>query len=112
MTTKEAFIAELDEIEVADATIEKTMLDRALTGTDAYAATDDQKKAIDLCQIDVLYRLYTRSDIREGDFQKSHPDFLRKVTTRLQYLAKKHNVTEVLEALDDTPTLSDVSHLW
>jgi hypothetical protein len=114
MTLKEALIAELDEISVSDTTVDKTLIDRGVTDSDGeYTATDIQKKTIDLCMVDILYRLYTRADISEGSFSKSHPDFLRKVQTRLLYLAKKHGLTEVLDALqDDTPTFNDASDLW
>jgi hypothetical protein len=113
MTIKEAFIAELDETSVSDATIEKTLLDNTLTGSVTYSATDDQKKGIDLCIVDVLYRLYTRNDITEGGFTKSHPDFLRKIEARLLYLAKKYGVTEVLDAIQKAaPTINDASNKW
>jgi hypothetical protein len=113
MTIKEALIAELDEVTVSDATIEKTMVDRVLDGTLNYSATDDQKKGIDLCIIDILYRLYTRADISEGGFQKFYPDFLRKIQERILYLAKKHGVQEVLDVIQPVPpTISDASNRW
>src|SRR4051812_49105541 len=102
MTVKDALIGELDEVSVSDLTIEKTLLDQRLAGAETYQASDDQKKAIDLCIIDILYRLYTRADISEGGFSKSHPDFLRKLETRLLYLAKKHSVTEVISLIEKT----------
>lgn len=113
MTIQAAFIAELDEVSVSESTVEKTLLDRGLDGTALYTASEDQKKAIDLCVIDALYRLYNRADIREGDFQKSHPDFLRKLEARLLYLAKKHSVTEVLQVLETpVPTIKNGTARW
>lgn len=112
MTLQEALIAELDDIQVKDATIEKTLLDRALTAGDTYDATDEQKKGIDLCMIDILYRLYTRADVQEGGYSKNHPDFLRKIESRLLHLARKHDVTEVLEAVQNTPKINNASNRW
>lgn len=113
MTLKEAFIAELDEIAVSDATVDKTIIDQGLTAADTYEGTEAQKKSIDLCMIDVLYRLYTRSDVQEGGFSKSHPDFLRKVEARLLYLARKHNVETVLSVIEKaTPTIRNASNRW
>lgn len=113
MTVEQAFISELDEISVTESTIEKTLIDRGLDGTAKYIGSDEQKRGIDMCVIDSLYKLFTRPDIKEGDFAKSHPDFLRKVEARLLYLAKKHNVTEVLNVLEEQgPQISDASNLW
>jgi hypothetical protein len=108
MTLKEALIAELDEVAVSDATIEKTLLDRSLTGTETYTATDDQKKGIDLCMIDILYRLLTRADIKEGSYSKSHNDFMNKIKSRLLLLASRHDVTEVLSQFG-SPTINSSS---
>lgn len=113
MTIKEALIAELDETEVSDGTLTKTIIDQGVNPGSEYSATDEQKKIIDLCVIACLYRLYTRNDISEGGFSKSHPDFLRKIEQRLLFLAKKHNVTDVLTLLEKpAATLKDASNRW
>jgi hypothetical protein len=110
MTLKEAFIAELDEVSVSDATIDKTLIDHGLSGTDSYSIS--LKEKVDRCVIDCLFRLYTRPDVKEGDFAKSHPDFLRKLEARLLYLAKQYSVAEVLNVLEKAPPTVTNRNVW
>ncbi|GAA4328545.1 DUF6706 family protein [Flaviaesturariibacter amylovorans] len=114
MTIQEAFVAELDEVAVPAATIQKTLLDRGLNGATTYAP-EEYAKDVDLCVIDCLYRMYTRPDVKEGDYSKSHPDIFRKLEARLLFLATKHQVTEVLAVVAPVkagPTIKDGSAKW
>lgn len=91
MTNKQALIAVL-RVNVPDDTLEKAMLDQDVDGTSAYSKGN--AKSIDLCVIDILAGLLAEPDVTEGGYSVK---FDRKaVQERLVLLAKKHNVTEIL----------------
>lgn len=106
MTKKEALSATL-MVTVPDASLELALINAEINGSLTYTKADQE--AIEKCAIPLLYGLFTDPDISEGDYSKSHPDFLRKIRERLLYLAKKYSVTEVLDALAATPTITSKS---
>lgn len=110
MTNKQALLSVLDGIEVSDLAANKVLLDAGLSETDDYGT--GSKKAVDLCAIQLLYVLYTRPDVSEGGYTRSHPDFLRKIEARLIYLAKQHEVTEILDQFLKTPKIKNATNRW
>lgn len=111
MTNKEALTAVLEGLTFSDLALNKALLDRQVVGTEDYSAADS--KNIDLCAIDLLYALYTRPDISEGDVSISHPDFLRKIEARLLSLARKHGVSAVINQFEKPkPTIRNGTNRW
>lgn len=105
MTNKDALLAVLQDVSVPALSLDKVLLDGNITGTDAY--TSENAKAIDLCAIELLYGIFTSPDVMEGGYSKSNPDIYRKLQARLLYLAKKHDVTDILNQMN--PTVKGVS---
>lgn len=99
MTNKEALIAVL-RVSVPDNTLEKALLDQGVTGASTYSATNAQ--SIDLCAIDVLAGLLAEPDVSEGGYSIRYDR--KAVTDLLLFLARKHNVTSVLNQLKPTVT--------
>ena len=99
MTNKEALVAVL-RITVPDASLEKAMIDREVTGTNTY--TKENEKNIDLCAVDVLHGLLSEPDVSEGGYSIRFDR--NAVQQRLLLLAKKHNVREVINAYKPTVT--------
>ena len=102
MIKKEALIATC-QASVPDGSLDIALINKGLTGTDVYAASDQQ--AIELCAIDVLQGLLASPDISEGGYSVR---FDRKaVQARILFLAQKNGVTSITDAL--TPTVKGVS---
>lgn len=110
MTHKEALTAVLDGVSFSANTLEKVLTDHSLTGGDTYSTA--VSKTIDLCAIDLLMVAFTHPDITEGGYGLSHPDFMRKIQSRLHYLASKHGLTDILAGLEKKPTIKDASKRW
>jgi len=91
MTNKQALIAVL-RINVPDDTLEKALLDHDVDGAANY--TKDNATNIDLCAIDVFAGLLAEPDVTEGGYSVKYDR--KAVQERLVLLAKKHNVTEIL----------------
>jgi len=108
MTNREALIATL-EISMPDDTIDLALINAEIDGEAEY--TKANQNVVEQCAIPLLYNLYTRVDVREGDYAVSHPDFFRKVRERLLYLARKHNATDIIDQLNETPTITSKS-VW
>lgn len=104
MTNKEALIAVL-RVNVPDNTLVKAMLDRDVAEAATYSK--DNSKDIDLCAIDVLAGLLSEPDVSEGGFSIRYDR--NAVKEHLLFLAKKHNVTEILNQLK--PSVSSPS-VW
>ncbi len=66
MTVQEALQADLMDINVSDNLLTKVLLDNEVTGTDAYSASEDQKKKIDLCRRDIYLYLAAQADYKQG----------------------------------------------
>jgi hypothetical protein len=92
-----------------DSVLELALINSEINGAVTY--TKAGQDAIEICAVPLLYNLFTRVDVREGDYGISHPDFLRKVKERLLYLASKHNMTDILENLTAGPTITSKS-VW
>jgi len=107
MTNKEALQATLDGIDVSALALEKALLDGNVSADSLYSA--GQKKAVELCAIELLYAEFTKPDMQEGGFSVSRPDFLRKVQARLLYLARQHGRTDIVQQLETRPTVKGVS---
>jgi hypothetical protein len=91
MTKKEALVATL-QVSVPDISLEKAMIDQAITGTDVYASTDE--KDIDLCAIKILQGLLAVPNISEGGMSISYDR--EGIQAVLLLLAKKHSISEVV----------------
>lgn len=99
MTNKEALLAVL-RISVPDNSLEKALTDREVTGGSTY--TKDNAKNIDLCAIDIFQGLLTEPDVSEGDYSiKFDRDAVKE---HLLLLAKKHDVTEILNEFKPSVT--------
>jgi hypothetical protein len=104
MTNKDALIAELP-FSVADNMLEKAMIDEAVTAGTAYQAS--AADGIDKCVVRILQRLLSEPDVSEGGFSQN---FDRKAAeARLLYLARKHNLKEIVSSL--TPSITSKS-IW
>ena len=103
MTNKEALIAVL-RVSVPDNTLEKALLDQGVTGASTYSAASAQ--IIDLCAIDVLVGLLSEPDVSEGGYSIRYDR--KAVEQQVLFLAKKHNVTAVLNQLKPTVTSRSV----
>lgn len=97
MTNKEALIAVL-RVNVPDNSLVKALLDHDVTDSSTY--TKDNAKDIDLCAIDVLAGLLAEPDVTEGGYSINYDR--AAVEKQLIFLAKKHNVTEILDRLKPT----------
>ena len=99
MTKKEALVAVL-QISVPDLTLEKTMIDNAITGADAYSVADE--KGIDLCAVVILQGLMSVPNITEGGMSVTYDR--NGLHSRLLSLAKKHDLTDILNQYKPTVT--------
>lgn len=103
MTNKEALVAVL-RINVPDNSLEKAMIDRGVTAADTYDKANERN--IDLCAVDVLHGLLSDPNVSEGGYSIS---FDRDaVQQRLLLLAKKHNVSEIINAYKPTVTSNKI----
>lgn len=103
MTNKEALIAVL-RVNVPDNTLEKAMLDQVVTGNETYSAAN--AKSIDLCAIDVLAGLLAEPDISEGGYSIKYDR--SAIQKHLLFLARKHNVTSIINQYSPTVTAKSV----
>jgi hypothetical protein len=103
MTNKEALIGVL-RVNVPDNTLEKALLDQGVTGASTYTANN--LKSIDLAAIDVFVGLLSEPDVSEGGYSIRYDrDAVLKLVL---YLAKKHNVTTVLDKFRPSVTSRNV----
>lgn len=91
MTNKEALLAVI-RFSIPDNSAEKALVDNDVDGTANYSK--DAEKSIDLCAVDALQGLLSEPDVSEGGYSVKYDR--KAVQDRLLYLAKKHNLTEVL----------------
>lgn len=69
MTIREALLAELDELSVKDATIEKVLADHGLVAAAEYTPAEHEKN-IDLCAVDVFKKILIKPDLTEGGYSE------------------------------------------
>jgi len=93
VTKKEALIATC-QASVPDGSLELSLINRGLTGTDAYSAADQQ--AVELCAIDVLNGLLSTPDISEGGYSIRFDR--AAVQKRVLFLAQRNNVRAITDA--------------
>ena len=86
MTNKEALIAAIKPYETEAGTIEKTLIDAGIDQTAEYL----DRKAIDLCAIEILQAMMSLSSESEGGFSRSYDS--KGIKQRLLYLAQKNGV--------------------
>lgn len=99
MTNKEALIASVP-FSVPDLMLDKTLLDHEITGATTYAAANAE--SIDMCVVDLLQWVLSQSDVTEGGYSIK---FDRKaVEARLLYMARKYELTSILNELKPTVT--------
>jgi hypothetical protein len=109
MTNKEALAAKA-QCPVQDESLEVALIDRGVDPAQTYIS--DNQNDVELALVDLLYSIYTKPDISEGQYSLSHPDFLRKLKERILQLATKLNLTDILSQLQDaTPSISSKS-VW
>jgi hypothetical protein len=102
VTKKEALIATC-QASVPDGSLELALINKGLTGTDAYSAAD--QPAIELCAIDVLNGLLAQPDVTEGGYSVRFDR--ASVQKRVLFLAQRNNVTAVTDAV--TPKVRGAS---
>ena len=99
MTKKEALIAVL-QLSVPDITLEKAMIDKGITGSDAYTSSAEEE--VDLCAIRILQGLMATPDVSEGDLSLKYDR--KYIQSTLLFLAQKWKVSEILDAGKPTVT--------
>jgi len=105
MTVKEALFSVIEiKFNLSDGEVNKALIDRDLNGDDMYSK--EQSVRIDLAAVDVLLTLFGLSSFSEGDMSISYDR--EGLKARLLFLAKKHGLTSVLDAIDPKPKVSGV----
>lgn len=99
MTNKEALIAVL-RVNIPDNSLVKALLDNDVTDSETYTKT--KEKSIDLCAIDLLAGLLSEPDVSEGGYSIKYDR--AAVQKQLLFLAKKHNVTDIIQQYSPTIT--------
>lgn len=107
MTIKEAVLSVIQIKDVSDAELEKALIDRELDGNSEYKKENADN--VDLVAVDMLVTLLGLSSVKEGDMSVSWNT--EGIKTRLLFLAKKHNLHEILDLIDPKPTIEAV-RLW
>jgi len=102
VTNKEAVIATI-RIDVPDNSIEKALIDRDVTGGSTYTKSDAQNIA--LVSIDLLEGLLSQPDVSEGGFSVKYDR--AAVQKQIVALAKKYDITEVIDRYKPTITSQD-----
>jgi hypothetical protein len=99
MTNKEALIAVL-RVNIPDNSLVKALLDNDVSDSGTYTKTDEQ--SIDLCAIDLLAGLLSEADVSEGGY--SIKNDRAAVLKQILFLARKHNVTDIIQQYSPTIT--------
>lgn len=108
MTVKEALISVVAiKFDQSDVELNKVFIDRGLDGESIYDRSKSQ--LVDLASVDVLITLLGLNSVSEGDMSISYDR--EGIKTRLLFLAKKHKLTSIIEAIEPRPKVGSVRRM-
>lgn len=109
MTIKEALFSTIGiKINLSDGEVNKVLIDRNLDGDSEYSSS--QTLGVDLAAVDILLTLFGLSSFSEGDMSISYDR--DGIKTRLLFLAKKHGLKSVLDAVNPRPVVTAARNKW
>lgn len=108
MTVKEALVSVVAiKFDQSDVELNKVFIDRGLDGESTYDRSKSQ--LVDLASVDVLITLLGLNSVSEGDMSISYDR--EGIKTRLLFLAKKHKLTSIIEAISPRPKVGSVRRM-
>lgn len=107
MTIKEAFIQELAGLKVAEGLIDLSLLRAKISNSSANYEPNLHDEMIEVASMFTLYSLWGTIE-RETEGDATNVFDIQGRKEKLLYLAKKYGRRDIVEALDDKPTIKAI----